>query len=77
MATADSDLMMPLIEHTGRRTGKSRFHKVKLHRGELFNTWADTLADRGSTNQTCIVQLTAKRRIIFTIQNYSWVWCNK
>eukprot|EP00961_Rhodomonas_salina_P096234 1294053-Rhodomonas_salina.1 len=27
MATADSDLMMQLIEHTGRRTGKSRFHK--------------------------------------------------
>ena len=77
MAVADADLVMPMVEHVGRRTGTSNFYKVKSHRGEPYNTRADMLADRGAKNKVVTVNRTAARRIIFTVPGYSGTWNNK
>eukprot|EP00961_Rhodomonas_salina_P110783 1490827-Rhodomonas_salina.2 len=71
---SDADLVLPLIRSIGLRKQRTRFWKLKSHRGEPYNTRADWYADRGTTNTETHVGRTGNRRIIFRTKGYSGVW---
>eukprot|EP00961_Rhodomonas_salina_P005761 77900-Rhodomonas_salina.1 len=77
LSQADADMVLDVIWSLSESTAFRHFYKVKSHRGEPFNTRADWLADRGTSNIQCVVPRARKARPCFSVPGYTGVWCAK
>jgi ribonuclease HI len=71
---AEADVAIKMLLRIGGRSGRSRFYKIKSHRGEPFNERADGNADRGVEADKVMGVREGSHKVICEVKGHSGVW---
>ena len=71
---AEADAAISMLLRIGGRQCKTRFHKIKSHRGEPYNERADGNADMGVEAERMVGVREGSHHIICRAQGYRGRW---